>query len=34
MKATEFVLKSIAALGVDHVFMFVGAVRHPDIFAE
>ena len=29
MKATEFVLKSIAALGVDHVFMFVGGLVDP-----
>ncbi len=29
MKGAEFVLKSIAALGVDHLFMFVGGLVDP-----
>jgi len=29
MKATEFVLRSIADLGVDHLFMFVGGLVDP-----
>ena len=29
MKGTDFVLKSISALGVDHLFMFVGGLIDP-----
>jgi thiamine pyrophosphate-dependent acetolactate synthase large subunit-like protein len=29
MKGTEFVLRSIAALGVEHLFMFVGGLVDP-----